>query len=132
MAADEGKLYTAEDIHENLQIPLRYLRKLLTTLSKSGLMTSMQGKDGGYLLAKKASEISLFDVVHVTENQQTEGMCFFGFKDCAFDIRCTMHDKWELVRENMNQVLRTTSLADLSNRETQGFLNKNSLFIKNN
>ena len=39
MALDDNKLYSANDIYENLKIPFRYLRKLLTTLSKSDLIS---------------------------------------------------------------------------------------------
>ena len=53
IGVNESKVYTAKEIYENLHIPLRYLRKLLTSLSKSGLMNSIQGKSGGYRISKK-------------------------------------------------------------------------------
>lgn len=132
IAVNEDKLYRAEDIYKNLNIPLRYLRKLLTSLSKSGLMISVQGKSGGYRLARKTSDISLLDIVQAMEDQQPDGVCFFGFNDCAFERKCAIHDKWASVRENINNVLSNTSLADLTDHETQRYIRENSLLITKN
>ena len=84
MAMDEKKLYSANDIYENLEIPFRYLRKLLTTLSKSGLLISVQGKSGGYRISKNLCEISLFDIVNAMGDNPINNEGFFGFHDCAF------------------------------------------------
>ena len=131
MAVNENKLYRAEYIYKNLNIPLRYLRKLLTSLSKSDLMISVQGKSGGYRLTKKTSEISLLDIVQAMEDQQLDSDCFFGFNECAFERKCAIHEKWSLVKENIRNVLSNTNLADLTDHETQRYIRENSLlFIK--
>ena len=132
MAMDEKKLYSANDIYENLEIPFRYLRKLLTTLSKSGLLISVQGKSGGYRISKNLCEISLFDIVNAMGDNPINNECFFGFHDCAFVKKCAMHDKWAAVRDNINQVLTTTTLAEVKETGPHSFFsNNNSVFTKN-
>jgi len=113
MAADETKLHTANDIFDNLKIPFRYLRKQLTILTRNGLLTSTQGKAGGYKISKKLDEVSLLDIVEATGDDVISDHCFFGFDDCAFIQKCSMHDKWAEVRNNIYEVLSSTSLADL-------------------
>jgi len=122
---DEKKLYSAKDIYENLKIPFRYLRKLMTTLSKSGLLISVQGKSGGYRISKNLSKISLFDIVNATGDNPIHNECFFGFHDCAFVKKCAMHDKWAAVRENINQVLTTTTLAEVKENGPHSFISNN-------
>jgi Rrf2 family transcriptional regulator, nitric oxide-sensitive transcriptional repressor len=126
MAADETKLYSADEIFQKLNIPYRYLRKQLTILSKSGLMISLQGIKGGYKLAKKNRDISLLDIVTACGEDFVSDMCFFGINECSFGQKCAMHDKWAVVKENIRQVLRTTTLADLKKSGPPNFLINNN------
>jgi Rrf2 family protein len=121
MAKEESTLYSANDIYENLNIPFRYLRKLLTLLSKSGLLISIQGKHGGYKISKNPNEISLLTIINISGDSPVSNECFFGFQNCAVDDKCAMHDKWTAVRENMIDVLNSTSLAELNGTEPNGF-----------
>ena len=113
MAMDEKKLYSANDIYDNLKIPFRYLRKLLTILSKSELINSVQGKNGGYRISKSLKEISLFDIIKATGDDLINNECFFGFENCALENKCAIHDKWTAGRENINHVLTTTTLDEI-------------------
>jgi len=132
MAMDEEKLYSANDIYENLRIPFRYLRKQLTVLSKSELITSVQGKNGGYRISKNLSEISLLDITRATGSDQINNECFFGFQSCAFEKKCAMHEKWADVRKSINNVLISTTLEELKKTGTPDFISKNSLIFTKN
>jgi len=132
MAMDEKRLYSANNIYENLRIPFRYLRKQLTILSKSGLIYSVQGKNGGYRISKKLNEISLLDIIHPTWDNQNINECFFGFKNCAFEKKCAMHYKWVDVLETINNVLISTTLEELKESGTPDFIKKNSLLFTKN
>lgn len=124
---DADKLYTANDIFNDLKIPFRYLRKQLTILSKSGLMVSVQGIRGGYKMARRPEEIFLSDIVQATGENIFENECFFGFQNCAVLKKCAMHDKWRAVNEKIAEVLSTTNLAELKNKELPGNIQFNNL-----
>ena len=132
MAMDEKKLYSAKDIYKNLRIPFRYLRKQLTVLSKSGLIISVQGKNGGYRISKNLSEISLLDITRVAGDDQINDECFFGFQNCVFEKKCAMHYKWAAVRESIYNVLISTTLEELKKTGTHNFISKNSLIFTKN
>lgn len=132
MAMDKKKLYSANDIYKNLRIPFRYLRKQLTVLSKSGLIISVQGKNGGYRISKNLSEISLLDIIRVTGDNKINNECFFGFKSCAFEKKCAMHEKWADMRKSINNVLTSTTLKELEKTGTHCFISKNSLIFTKN
>ena len=123
MATDDSKLYRAEEIFEDLKIPYRYLRKQLTILSKSDLITSIQGKFGGYRISKKLEEISLLDIIKASGDKQLSTNCFFGFNACTFHNKCAFHDKWEKVRYEVNMVLSTTNLSELKENGPYGRIN---------
>ena len=113
MALDESKLYRADDVIEDLQIPQRYLRKLLTKLTKNGILKSIQGKKGGYLIAGDINEISLLDIVEASGEQVGMKDCFFGLRKCDFHSNCTLHNKWSDISQQIVDTLASTKLSDV-------------------
>lgn len=113
IAQDPTRLYRAEDIYKELKIPYRYLRKLMTSLAKNGLIESEQGKFGGYRIIKPLETISIMDILNACGDKFLTNSCFFGFGDCALLNKCIMHDKWTEIRESTTQVLRSTTLSEI-------------------
>ena len=113
MAKGEKGLFTAKDLHEKLDIPQQYLRRMLTDLSKSGLLKSVQGKKGGFMFARSIETIYLSDILAVTEKKEILNSCIFGFENCIRENKCAMHDKWEKSKNNIKNKLQTTSLANM-------------------
>jgi Rrf2 family protein len=133
MAMNRKKLYRADEIYEHLKIPLRYLRRLLTDLSKTGLMQSIQGNKGGFRLNKDSEEITLLDIVNATESNKEKNLCFFGFQECQFGKKkCHMHDSWIAIIEGIEKLLKTTTLADLTDNETQKYITDKMQFLNKN
>lgn len=64
-----------EDIANRQQIPLPYLEQIFSKLKKGGLVQSVRGPQGGYLLAKHPEEISLADVVLTLEGPLGPVLC---------------------------------------------------------
>jgi Rrf2 family transcriptional regulator, iron-sulfur cluster assembly transcription factor len=114
MALDETRLYRTNEIYDELKIPYRYLRRLMTRLTKSNVIISVQGKNGGYKISTPISKISLMDIVVAVGDNPLSEDCFFGFHECALTVHCVMHEKWTGVRENINKVLSGTKLSDLN------------------
>lgn len=113
MATDAARLYRVDDIRENLNIPFRYLRRLMTKLTKSGLLVSIQGNKGGYKISRNPDEITLMEIIISSGSTAVDDACFFGFRDCPLTERCVMHDKWTEIKENIRNILNTTRLSEL-------------------
>lgn len=118
MSVDTDKMYSSAFLHSKLKIPKKYLQRLLTDLSKNGLITSIQGRNGGFVFAKKIEKIFISDIIDAVEGFKKEPSCFFGFEKCALDNPCAMHDVWVTSQQELIKVLSTTSLADLKNRNS--------------
>ena len=121
MANGSSNLYNASELNEKLSIPLRYMRKQLTQLVKKGLLKSIQGKHGGYMIAKSSNEITLWDIVTATEDLQQTHECIFGFEDCVFGKSCSLHSKWNKVQDVYEAMLKSTTLEELKNCRTTRF-----------
>lgn len=114
MAKDPALLYSAKQLIDELNISDKYLRRLLTNLSKSGFIRSVQGRDGGYLFVKNINEITLYDIIDSVEGMQKLNGCILGFEECSCTDPCALHDKWMLVRNEINKVFRETTLSDMN------------------
>ncbi len=133
MAMDKTKLYRADEMYEYLKIPIRYLRRLLTELSKTELMESVQGNKGGFRLKKTPEEITLLDIVIATESNIERNFCFFGFQECQFgEKKCHMHDNWITIIEGIEKLLKTTTLSNLTDIETQKYILENIQILTKN
>ena len=113
MAKDEKSLYSAQQLHKDIDIPERYLRRLLTDLSKSGFIKSIQGRHGGFTFARDVSEITLMEIVDSIDGKDSIDGCILGYEVCAFDYSCPMHDVWEETKRKVIKTLTETSLKDI-------------------
>lgn len=113
MARDEERLYPARYLIDTLHISDKYLRRLMTDLTKSGFVSSSQGRDGGYSFARKPDTIFLADVVNAVEGMQKYCGCVLGFDQCSDDNPCVMHSAWVPVREKFVSVFNNKTIKDL-------------------
>ena len=114
MASQKQDLFSAKYLHEQLNIPYKYLTKLMTDLAKNGCLTSIRGRDGGFKITKKLKEISLARIIESVEGMESFNACILGFHECSSDNPCAMHFVWEENKKKLLHTLETTSLNDLN------------------
>lgn len=111
MAKEPTLLYTAKKLVDELKISDKYLRRLMTDLSKAGFVVSIQGRDGGYQFAKNIDDIYLYDIVDAIEGMDKLNDCVMGFETCSCENPCAMHDTWLNVRDELNRIFHKTKLS---------------------
>ncbi len=121
MAKEPEKLYSAKYLIDNLHISDKYLRRLLTALSKSGFIKSIQGRDGGYSFDKSTDQILLIDILESVDGSDKYSGCVLGFDQCSDENPCIMHSSWVSVRDKFDEVFRNKSLSDLDYNEISKF-----------
>jgi Rrf2 family cysteine metabolism transcriptional repressor len=62
----QGALKIAQ-ICQALQLPQNYLEQILLILKKGGILKSLRGAHGGYLLKKEAQEISVLEIIEILD-----------------------------------------------------------------
>ena len=113
MALDEKKLYTAKYLIGELKISDKYLRRIMTGLSKAELIESRQGREGGYKFVKSTENIFLLDIVNAVEDAGKYTGCVLGFANCSDENPCAVHYKWANKRDIIMEIFTTTSLSDI-------------------
>jgi Rrf2 family protein len=117
MAKNETELFTAKYLIEKLKISDKYLRRLMTNLSKAGLIKSVQGKNGGYTFARKADEIFISNIIDAVEGYEKYLGCILGFDSCSDENPCAMHKVWAKTRNELLKTFNETSLTQLGNNK---------------
>lgn len=102
-------------IAERQDISQDYLEQLIISLRKGGLVRSIRGAQGGYELARDPSEISIGEILRILEGPVGPVECLDGgdAEICGRAGQCAARTVWKRLRESINGVLDTTSLADL-------------------
>lgn len=110
----DGKLISARELSEVLDIPYKFLTKIITDLVKEGYILSIRGREGGNKLSRDASEITLMEILNSFNefNKQTE--CILGIGPCDNNKRCALHDQWLKPKIMINQMFENTTLKDLN------------------
>ncbi len=96
----------------------QFLMKILQTLTKSGLVESVRGRNGGIRLARPASEIGLGEIVRATEDNFELAECFQdGEAACPLVSSCGLNKALGEALGAFFKVLDGYTLADLTNNE---------------
>jgi len=105
--------YSANQLHQLLQIPYKYLGRLMNKLSGAGLVEVTQGKQGGYRIIQDLSGIYLYEIVGVVEGLDDYQRCVLGFPECSSENPCSLHHIWLERQESIKVMIYNTTLADL-------------------
>lgn len=92
----------------------RYLEQLMTLLKKAGLIKSIRGAGGGYVLAKDMSEISVGDVLRALEGSLEPVECAAHQEDgCEAAGGCVTKYVWQKINESINKTVNEMDLKQL-------------------
>jgi FeS assembly SUF system regulator len=105
---------SAKDIAEAYGIPLPLLSKVLQKLARGGLLTSEQGTNGGYRLARAALDISALEVIRTIDGPIILTQCFTEHTGCDHSTLCPVREPLRKVHEGILGLLANISLADLA------------------
>jgi Rrf2 family protein len=105
---------SAREVSERHDIPLELLAKVLQRLARRGVLTSAQGMNGGYRLARAAGEISVAQVVEAIDGPLTLTACAEAEGDCSQFEKCSIRDPLHRIRERIASALAECSIAELA------------------
>ena len=114
-AHTEGKPIALADVAERQEISLSYLEQLFGKLRRGGLVKSVRGPGGGYLLAFAASDTIISDIILSVDEPIKTTRCTPGSPSgCKSNkSRCLTHDLWEELGNKIHLYLNSVSLADV-------------------
>lgn len=104
---------SVSDIASRQNIPVNYLEQLFGKLRRGGILESVRGSQGGYLLARPEGEITIADILQALGEPFIFGSCQTE-KGCENAVTCPTFNLWRKVKGSVDEILRTTTLEDIA------------------
>jgi Rrf2 family iron-sulfur cluster assembly transcriptional regulator len=117
-----GRPVALADISGRQEISLSYLEQLFAKLRRAGLVKSVRGPGGGYLLARTADDTRISDAIMAVDEPIRATRCKPNSgTGCHTDkSRCLTHDLWEELSHQIHLFLNSVSLADVCEKRVLG------------
>jgi Rrf2 family transcriptional regulator, iron-sulfur cluster assembly transcription factor len=117
-----GRPVTLADIAGRQEISLSYLEQLFGKMRKAGLVTSVRGPGGGYLLSRASDEMRVADIILAVDEPIKATRCTPGSPNGCHSRRgrCLTHDLWEELGNQIYLFLNAVTLADICEHRILG------------
>ena len=111
----EGEVLTTMEIALSIGTTSPIFAKIATKLRHAGILKTIQGQKGGYVLGKPANEINIYDVFLCIEGDLRINVCIETGELCTHgkQVKCKVHDILYGVQEELIEKFSNVSIADL-------------------
>lgn len=105
----------------SMNIPRQYLEQLLGKLRRAGLVKTVRGARGGYMLAKPAHETTLLDIMNAMEGPVSFCECITNDSICEQSNGCGVRRVWGQITDGINRQFSGITLENmlLNNDESE-------------
>jgi len=108
------ELVNAMQLAKILNISYKFLTKIMTELVKAGLVESIRGREGGYILTQQAFNKKIDDILELFNDSIKDEQCILGIGFCDGSNKCALHDQWVEPKNLMQKMFRESSLKDIA------------------
>ena len=108
-----------KDVADRQKISRRYLERLFGTLKSFGILRSVRGASGGYLLARDASSITAYDVLLALEGPLVTVDCVSDKELCPMSGKCVTHQLWESLFDQVTSSMKLLTLDKMAKIQSQ-------------
>ena len=118
----DGSPVALADVADRQEISLSYLEQLFGKLRRGGLVESVRGPGGGYMLSRTSADTRISDIIMAVDEPIKATRCTPGSPEgCKSNkSRCLTHDLWEELGNNIYIYLSSVSLADVVQKRVLG------------
>lgn len=113
-----GEYITIKSIAARQEISEKYLEQIISLLNRAGYVKSVRGAQGGYRLAKDASEYTVGMIIRLTEGSLAPIDCVEENNvDCSRTNGCVTREVWKEVYDAISNIVDHITLQDLVDRQ---------------
>lgn len=115
-----GEPIKLKDVAERQKISVKYLEQIIAVLNKAGMVRSIRGPQGGYMLSRKPADYTVGAILRLTEGDLAPVSCVSAaYPDCERQHQCATVVVWEKMYDAINGVIDNITLADLQQYEKE-------------
>jgi len=114
-----GAVTSVADISKVQGIPPRFLEQIFTKLRTGNYILSQRGNRGGYILAKRPSDISIGEIICFIDGSESPIQCLNTPSDCKcpYPSGCVFKGIWQKVSESTTKTFDLTTFQDLIDQQ---------------
>ena len=115
----KNKPISLTEISLRQNISLSYLEQLFLKLRSKNLVKSVRGPNGGYVLARSASEVKISNIIAAVEEKVKSLNCKKDSKKGCNNknVKCITHNLWDELETHINNFFEKKKLEDLVNKD---------------
>ena len=110
-------VHPARDVAEKTGLPLPTVQKVMKVMSRAGLVTSVRGACGGYMLSREPASISLMEVIEAIEGPVGLTACATPGESCADEAHCQLSVHWPVINRAVREALERVTILDVSREQ---------------
>ena len=115
----QGQPISLKDVAQRQQLSDKYLEQIVTPLSRAGLVRSVRGAGGGYLLTRRPEEYTVGEILRPLEGDLAPVECATDAQFCERPGQCVTVELWQQIHRAVSEVVDRTTLADLVARQRE-------------
>ncbi len=101
------------------RVSKKYMEQIIIRLKKKGLIKTIRGAKGGYVLAKTPVQIRMLDIFEAIEGKVSLIKCLDKIDGCPLVTTCATREIWAQFKEIINRFLQSITLDDVAKRKLQ-------------
>lgn len=117
LAMNADSAFTTQQISKATKVPPAYLSKVMQSLARANLVRSQRGCGGGFVLARKADEISILEIMSCVDPIQRIRTCPLGLETHGINL-CALHKKIDDATAVIETTFAEATVADILARPT--------------
>lgn len=114
LSEHRGSVINAQVLAEHTHLELPTVSKVLKLLSKSGLVQSWRGINGGYSMERLAAQVSVAEIIAAIEGPIAMTECSIESGLCSSEHFCTLRGNWQRISSAVAKAMESVSLAEMS------------------
>ncbi len=112
-AYESGEYRKIREVVSMMKIPQTFASQILAGLVRAQLAASKAGKDGGYILTRAPSDITMLEIIEAGEGPLRAARCALKDGPCQWDFVCPLHWIWGDATDAFRNSLASVTLETL-------------------
>ncbi|NQT23107.1 MAG: Rrf2 family transcriptional regulator [Candidatus Omnitrophica bacterium] len=112
-ANQKKRVVNSDELVKRLKMPRPYMRKILQQLGRSGMLLSVKGQAGGFILSRSLDHINLSDLINLFQGPTQLSDHLLKKKPCPELKNCRLKKKLDRIENLIVSVLKSTKISSL-------------------
>ncbi len=110
---------TLNDISVRQEISRKYLGQIVHQLLAAGILESIRGPRGGYIMGRSPKKTKLGEIIRILDGSMAPVRCVDKSKTCNRTSKCATREVWVKIKESLESVVDDITIADLVSRQKE-------------